>query len=352
MSVHVQPIVCEGKEFPSIREFVNYYGLNYSKVQYYRKQGKSPKEIIEACQFSSASKSKTTHKTSSKRFTFEYNGIHYNSLYEAANTLGFPPAQLYELRKRHNLSPAAAIELAIKNREQKGVRPARHVRRCIIDGVEYESREAAIKAYGIPRITIYSRMEREGISFEEALSRGHKESIYRAPTTSLFSSLRPIPATRPFHQPTLEELETSLKHYKIKTQLMEDALTRLPILLADDSTFIFFNHDAHGLEIISILPLVLDPVMLNIVNGAYVNTKLYQNPMSGQYILSSFQAAKESCQEIKSVLHVYFAFVAIKNQLLKNITANVVTKSATNPIALTNDDENHTTVCTAQSISK
>ena len=35
-----QPITCEGHEFGSIKEFANHYGLNYAKVQHYRKLGK------------------------------------------------------------------------------------------------------------------------------------------------------------------------------------------------------------------------------------------------------------------------------------------------------------------------
>ena len=177
--INPQPITCEGHEFGSIKEFANHYGLNYAKVQHYRKLGKSPEEIVRECQFSAASKHSLLGelKDSGNRILCEYDGVKYSSLYEAATALGLSPSQVYDFRKRHHLSPSAAIEMAME-RQKSGKRPSAVAKKCIVDGVEYESREAAIKAYRIPRITVYSRMEREHISFEEALVRGHRESIY------------------------------------------------------------------------------------------------------------------------------------------------------------------------------
>ena len=55
-AVKPEPVEYDGRTFASIKEFVNFYGLNYSKVQYFRKLGKTPEEIVRECQFSTASK--------------------------------------------------------------------------------------------------------------------------------------------------------------------------------------------------------------------------------------------------------------------------------------------------------
>lgn len=310
-------ITCEGKEFPSIKEFANYYGLNYSKAQYYRKRGKSPEEIVEMCRFSTASKSTTPPKDSPKRFSCEYNGVQYSSIYEASNALGLNPAQVYELRKRNNVSPSAAIKMAMDRREAKGKGSSRRAQPCVVDGVEYESREAAILAYKLPRITVYSRMEREGISFEEALSRGRKAAVYCPPAMSLFPALRLTPA-QTLNQPILEELSTSLDYYRRKVSSMRDMITLLPVLVVEENIYLFFNHEAHGLEIVSTLPIQADMETLNAINGAYANTKIFYNAITGQTTLSSFQAAKEEGQEIRPLLYAFFSYYSIREQLIRN----------------------------------
>lgn len=314
-------ITCEGKEFPSIKEFANYYGLNYSKAQYYRKRGRSPEEIVEACRFSTASKTVAPPKDSPKRFTCEYNGVQYSSIYEAANALGLNPAQVYELRKRNNVSPSTAIEMAIERRASKGKGDARRAQPCVIDGVEYESREAAILAYKLPRVTVYSRMEREGISFEEALSRGRKASVYCPPTMSLFPALRLTP-THALSQPILEELSTSLDYYRKKVSAMRDMITLIPVLVVEENIYLFFNHEAHGLEIVSTLPIQTDMETLNAINGAYANTKIFYNAIAGQTTLSSFQVAKEEGQEIRPLLYAFFSYYAIRERLIRNFSVN------------------------------
>ena len=326
MAVHAHPITCDGKDFATIREFANYYGLNYSKAQYYRKRGKTPEEILKACQFSSASKSEKPAKSTAKRFLCEYQGVQYSSLYEAANALGFPPAQLYELRKRNNLPPSAAIELAMEKRAAKGKRESSRAQKCIIDGIEYKSQDDAIRAFGLPRITVYSRMERDGISFEEAVLKGRKAATYCPPTPSLFPTLRLV-QTESIEQPTLSELQRSLSYYKKRVTCMQDVRTCLPALCIEDSIYLYFNSEAHGLEFISVLPITLTLDTLNAINSAYANTKLYCNPMTNQVILSAFQAAKEEGQEIKTLLYAYFSYEAIRQQLLRNFSTAAIPAS-------------------------
>lgn len=316
--INPQPITCEGHEFGSIKEFANHYGLNYAKVQHYRKLGKSPEEIVRECQFSAASKHSLLGepKDSGNRILCEYDGVKYSSLYEAATALGLSPSQVYDFRKRHHLSPSAAIEMAME-RQKGGKRTSAVAKKCIVNGVEYESREAAIKAYRIPRITVYSRMEREHISFEEALVRGHRESIYCPPTASLFPSLRLVPSKAPLQQPILEEMDASLWYYNIPVQHLRDMLTFLPVLFADNNTYLFFSHEARGLEIVSVLPFSLDLETINTLNAAYACSKLSYNATTGQLLLSGFQMAKETGQDIKPLLFAYFSVASILEQLMR-----------------------------------
>ena len=46
----------EGRMYSSLREFAEEFNLNYPKVTAYFRKGKSLEEIIEKCQFSTASK--------------------------------------------------------------------------------------------------------------------------------------------------------------------------------------------------------------------------------------------------------------------------------------------------------
>lgn len=321
MVTNALPVTCKGQEFSSFKEFTNYYGLQYTKAQYYRKQGKTPEEILEICKFNSHSKTTSEPKASAKRYLCEYNGIKYGSLNEAACALGFSPSQIYELRRRNSLSPSAAIAMAMEQRLNKGeIQKSGNHKKCIIDGVEYESQEAALRAYKIPGITVYSRMEREGITFEEALVRGRKSNLYCPPVGSLFPSLRLVSSSDDQIPNTLKELVNSLKYYQCQIQVLRDFTSQLPVLLVNEENYIYFNHEAKGLEIISEISYSLDMEVINLLNSAYVATKIFVIPQTGKAYLSSFQIAKEESQEIKSLLYAYFTFATTKENL-RRITA-------------------------------
>lgn len=322
MITNALPVTCNGQEFSSFKEFTNYYGLHYTKAQYYRKQGKTPEEILEICKFTSHSKTTSDPKPSAKRYLCEYNGVQYGSLNEAACALGFSPSQIYELRRRNNLSPSAAIEMAMEQRLNKGaVQKSGNHKKCVIDGIEYESQEAALRAYKIPGITVYSRMEREGISFEEALIRGRKSNLHCPPVASLFPSLRLTACSDEQLQDTLKELVASLQYYQCKVQILRDLTSQLPVLLVNGENYVYFNQEAKGLEIISELPCTLDAETINLLNSAYVATKIFVMPQTGKIYLLSFQFAKEEAQNIKSLLHAYFTFVTTKENLRRSFAA-------------------------------
>ena len=322
MNTNALPITCNGQEFSSFKEFANYYGLHYTKAQYYRKRGKTPEEILEICKFTSHSKTASNPKPSAKRYLCEYNGVQYGSLNEAACALGFSPSQIYELRRRNNVSPSAAIEMAMEQRLNKGeIRKSGNHKKCIIDGVEYESQEAALRAYKIPGITVYSRMEREGITFEEALVRGRKANLHCPPVGSLFSSLRLTANPEEQLPDTLKELKASLEYYQCKVKPLRDLTSQLPVLLVNDENYIYFNHEAKGIEIVSELPCALDLETINLLNSAYVATKIFAIPQTKKSYLMSFQIAKEEAQGVKALLYSYFSFTTTKESLQRSYTA-------------------------------
>ncbi len=328
-AIQAKPVEYDGKTFASIREFVNYYGLNYSKVQYYRKLGKSPEEIVRECQFSSASKQALLGEDAvvGNRITVEYEGVPYKSIYDAAVALGINPSQVYETRKRRKVSASEAIRIVME-RTGSPKRVGYRAMPCTVNGVEYASREEAILAYHLPRVTVYSRMEREGISFEEALVRGRNEAVHCPPTANLFPSLRLVPSNAPLQQPVLEELEASLEYYVVSVQPLRDLSTFLPVLCADGSTYLYFNHAARGVEIVAPLPFPLDYETINGLNETFATAKLVYNEDMGQLLLTGFQMAKETGQDTKPLLFAYFSFASVRDMLMKKYRENEAEEAA------------------------
>lgn len=312
MPKELQTVICDGKEF-TVRDFASYYQLNLSKVRYYLRRGKTTEEIISLCQFSASAK--TEKKIPSTQYECEYEGEKFTSLYEAATTLGISPNQLYELRKRKNLTASEAIEQVMKKRKENGKRPGRAAKKCVIEGVEYESREAAAKAYHIPIITVYSRMERDHISFEEALLKGRLATTYRAPAEILFPSLQfETVEGSSLGQQVLDDIWESLVYYECQVQPVRCKDSGVLGLLVDEHTYIYFNKDAGGLEFISELPSPISAVKMNELNRAYAVTKVFSE--GGKTYLFSFMAAKDKKQDIKTCLIEYFSYASIRRQCL------------------------------------
>lgn len=309
-----QKVYCDGKEFESVKEFAGYYQLNLPKARYHFRRGRTPEEVISLCQFSASAK--TEKKIPSTQYECEYGGVKYSSLYEAAMALGITPNQLYELRKRKNLTASEAIEWVMKNRKENGKRPGRAAKKCVVENVEYESREAAARAYHIPIITIYSRMERDHISFEEALIQGRNSTTYRAPVGILFLSLQfENVEDSSLEQQVLDDIGTSLVYYECQVQPVRCKKSGLPGLLVDGHTYVYFNMAAGGLEIISELPSPISAAKVNKLNAAYAVTKVFSE--KGKTYLFSFMIAKDKKQDIKTCLIEYFSYASIRRQILK-----------------------------------
>jgi len=317
MNASAHPVSCDGKTYGSLKEFANDRGLNYSRVLHYFRKGRTPEEIVELCQFTQASKAAIEPVEHAKRHPVMYKNVKYDSIYAAAEALGVSPARIYDIRKRKGLSAEEAIDYALSNLSRPGDGESPNSKPCVVEGVTYPSREAAIQAYHMTRITVYSRMEREGISFEEALIQGRNSATYRPPTISLFPTLRLIPAKSDISQPVLAELTRSLEYYKQTVQPMTDLLTGLPALFVNGHSYIYFNHDARGLELLSELPINVDRDTLEVLNSSYVATKLFRNNISQKIFLFSFIPSKEEGQEIKTLLNSWFSYVCIRDKLMR-----------------------------------
>lgn len=313
-------VTYNGTEYPSLRAFADAYQLNYPKVVAYHRKGILPDEIIQKCQFSTASKAKRSSAEGGRRnHDVEFNGVQYASIYAAADALGISPARVYSVRQRRNCSPEAAIQYVLEHSIPAGrdTAPAA-ARPCIIEGIEYPSQEAALAAYRMKRITVYSRMQREGISFEDAIVRGKHSTLYRKPASTLFSKLHLISTDKELTSPEiLADLVRSLTYYRCKTEILQDMLTGVPAVLVEDQTFICYNNEARGIEMMTELDFPLDADAINIFNEYYVATKLFYSKARGKLVLAAFQSAKERGQRIEPLLNAWFSYSSIRDTLLR-----------------------------------
>lgn len=104
---------------------------------------------------------------------FFFRGVFYRSLAEACEKLNVEPTYVYNLKRRKNLSDADALEYCLQHREEhstiKGQKRKGRKKACEINGRQYESYGEALSAYGIPRISVTSCMQRENKDFQTAM---------------------------------------------------------------------------------------------------------------------------------------------------------------------------------------
>lgn len=168
-SSRMKAVEAEQKRYTSIAEFCNYYGLRYTSVQYYLRKGKSGDEILDILQNSSISR--RYNKAPGRAVCVKIGDDVFQSASEAAMAYGVSVHQIEAAMEDGTVTPAIFGEEVGENSDQL---PRKRIK-CVIAGIPYPSRAAAARAYGIPMVTVRSRMAREGISFEEALRRGHIE---------------------------------------------------------------------------------------------------------------------------------------------------------------------------------
>lgn len=311
----------EGKLFSSLRAFAEEYGLNYPKVTTYFRKGRSLEEIIEKCQFSTASKTPGPLKEGPKRKFVEYNGVQYSSIYAAAEALGISPARVYSVREAQQCSAEAAIEYVLENSTPAGgSRNPSSSKPCIIEGISYPSREAALAAFRLKRITVYSRMARENITFEEALLRGRDAALYRKPAASKFPRLVLIPMEGELKKPeVLSDLYRSLSYYNRRVEVLMDELSGTPVLFVDGQSYICYNEDARGIEMITAFDAraKMSPAAINLFNENNITVKLFFSKDRGRLMLTAFQSAKADNQRIEPLLNAWFCYSTIRDERMR-----------------------------------
>lgn len=167
----------DGRVFASVSAFAQEYGLKYVSVKYHLNKGRTPEQLI--ARLGSLPTATRYKKDSVAACACAYNGVSYPSISAAAEALGISSQQVYALKNHEGFSADEALTRVMELNKALGTKaiPLEHqrIRPCIVDGVPYRTQGEALKAYGMQYITIKSRMDREGISFEEALKRGTKE---------------------------------------------------------------------------------------------------------------------------------------------------------------------------------
>ncbi len=308
-----------GRQFSSVREFAEFYGLEYSSASRLLRKGRSPGEVISRCRYtqSCVRGEKGSRRSSS---ACSWMGVSYGSLHEAAVCLGYRPNQLYELRRRWGLTPdetlAMAADLAARHR---GFEPGSPIP-CEVGGVCYGSREEACRALDIPSATVYSRMRRECIPFEEALIRGRMEKLYVQPVQSLSLRADPGEAEEVPEQELLDTLYNALTYYRFQVERRLDRTTGQPLLLAEGVTCIGYNQEASGLEIWTAFPFQMDACAVNLVNRSFAGCKLAWDE-EDRAVLLTFQTVKAENQEIRTVLTSFFSHISCRDILMRQYAA-------------------------------
>ena len=316
------PIEYEGRQFPTLKSFATEYGLNYARVRACHKAGRTPQEIVETCSYRIPD-GRMAPRANSRAMSCEYNGVRYSSLYDAAKKLNLSANHLYEVRKRHQFTASEAIAFVMKSREKKEDRPVRSGKLTVVESREYPSQEEAARAYHVPAATVYARMEREHIPFEEALLRAHRMNRYRPPAVTLYPDLRlqPMPPSWELKQPALIALVRALEYYRCPVENYRDIVSGLPVLVAEKCTCVYYNVEASGLEMVSELPLQLDPGEIDLINSAYVTAKMIRIPRSGGVFLSTFHFVREDGKDPRSLTNAYFSHASLREHLLRKYSA-------------------------------
>lgn len=178
----------EGKTYPDVMSFCEHFGFKYTSVKYYLRQGKNGDEIVTALRRNSLKRRYSTSPGRGK--PLEIDGVKYNSVVEASEAYGIPTHRVYTLAKAKRTTHEAAMLELVKGRPG-------HVTPCTIAGVTYPSKEAAAKAYAIPMQTIWARMARHGLTFEQAILNGSRERTMMIPEKSKWPGINLTPIETP-----------------------------------------------------------------------------------------------------------------------------------------------------------
>lgn len=327
----VWTIYYEDRVFDSIIAFCEAYGCRVSTTQKKFVRGIPPSQVIRDNQLYKRNERKPIqHK---RQYPCTFGNETYSSLAEAASALGIPLYWLYNFKKKHNYSAQTALELAV-DEYPKVKRTTSHKNgRCLpckIDGTTYPSRASACKAYDMPAITVYSRMEREGISFEEALARGNKDRKHIIPIPVKFNKLHLIKHDITELNPELSivSLYNMLQRYKYLPEFYKAATGEF--VLKIDETFspiqrpynmyiVFPSSDTKSrVPVEIVVPKLItyhndempySPSFfqrLNELNLKYINLKLVYDPPSRTVSAIWAQTIKQSHGQIADMLQTIF----------------------------------------------
>ena len=230
------PVTARNKNFKSITAFCDEYGLKYSTINRLLRKGYSPDEILDRYGTLPITTRYTEDSILAQKYS--YNGVKYPSLIVAADTLGISLDKIMRQQKNNpNISLDKAIAAAINNEEEQNnestkSRRKKHIGEITIAGVTYDSMQAALLAYGMKYTTVISRMERDSISFEEALCKGSKERRHITPYLS-----QPIISEKPAnttYQPL--QLENNSNDFIVKINKILVQSSYKPQLWYDSSS--------------------------------------------------------------------------------------------------------------------
>jgi len=193
----MREVVANGKTYQSITEFCNAHGLKYPSVAAQLRKGIPPETIIEN---HGVLPTTTRYKAGSRiAIPCSYDGVEYPSITAAADALGLPAHRIPACMKRRKCSASDAIKYLMEEAddEQFNITVDSTGPRipCVVEGVLYPSRSAACKAYGVRYVTVHSRMEREDLSFEDALASGGVNRRHIQPMNVLWGDLNLIEFT-------------------------------------------------------------------------------------------------------------------------------------------------------------
>ncbi len=149
-----------GKTYRTIAEFAQEYSIPASSISAGLKNGLTLEEII--------NKRKVSANRPKGGKACSYNGVEYNSLQEACIALGLgAPSYVYALMAKRGFDPNTALSYAIQHHRKET--PVGNSREVTVAGMTFPSRQAALKHYGISDATVRNRINRNKVSFEDAV---------------------------------------------------------------------------------------------------------------------------------------------------------------------------------------
>lgn len=257
------PIHYKGRDYKSLAAFCAEHGIKYTTARLHLQQGKSIDEIM-ALQGTLPPKNTIKHN-SRRGEPCSYAGIEFPSIAVAAESLGFSEYTVYRIKRERRVDATTAIAILLDGDDGKYPRvhpDAKTMRRaCVINGEYFSSKAEALQRFGLPYQTVKSRMVREGISFQEAVMRGHAEKRAVTAAQTMWPQTQWTTHEKGcVHMEILTQIESMLteegftvyQHFDEDTQISGLSVFR-SLLTVSDPTEIFITADKAGTQCYSTL---------------------------------------------------------------------------------------------------